>query len=118
MIRRPPWGIASTALTTRFTSTCSIWCGSTFTCPRSASSQPATRLHLLRLEELDLELGLRLVRLQALGDVPERDQRPGDPVSLPERRRDVVDGHRGAVPAKEHLGLQIAGMAVRARAVD
>src|SRR5437899_8203275 len=35
-----------------------------------ASGQPANRLHLLRLEELDLELGLRLVRLQALGDVP------------------------------------------------
>src|SRR5947208_1853817 len=56
-----------------------------------ASGEPADRLHLLRLE-LGLEPRLGLGGLHTLGDVPERDDGPGDPPALPERRGHVVDG--------------------------
>ena len=82
-----------------------------------ASGEPADRLHLLRLE-LGLELRPGLRGLHTLGDVPERDDGPGDPPALPERRGHVVDGHGRTVVVQEHLGLQIAGLAVRAGAVD
>src|SRR5439155_529178 len=130
MVSRPPWGMASRALTARLSNTCSSWPGSALTGPRSAArwvtsatSSPSSRRSILsmlatmaltsrtlgastwRRLNLDVHVDQRAV----LAAVPVAAERPPvlptqgflEPRQLG-RRADVPDGHR------EELLLRVA----------